>query len=213
MDRFDRRRQALAIGLAALAGYVDAIGFLSANNYFVSFMSGNTTRLGVDLAQDWHRAATPALLICGFVAGVAIGSVVAFRAGRWRKPAVLALVCTMLAGAALARTMSETAVPLGLLVLAMGVLNNTFQRDGQVAVGLTYMTGALVRLGQAIGAALIGERRVGWTGYGLLWLGLALGGVSGALVFTQLGTAALWPAAAASALFAAYAVRLVRDGG
>jgi uncharacterized membrane protein YoaK (UPF0700 family) len=31
MDRFDRPRQALAIAIAALAGFVDALGFLSAD--------------------------------------------------------------------------------------------------------------------------------------------------------------------------------------
>lgn len=36
----------LAVAAAALAGYVDAVGFLSADRYFVLFMSGNTTRLG-----------------------------------------------------------------------------------------------------------------------------------------------------------------------
>jgi hypothetical protein len=45
------------------------------------------------------------------------------------------------------------------MVLAMGAVNNAFQRGGEIAVGLTYMTGAPVRLGQGIGAALMGERR------------------------------------------------------
>jgi uncharacterized membrane protein YoaK (UPF0700 family) len=39
---------------------------------------------------------------------------------------------------------------LAMLVLAMGALNNTFLRGGEVSVGLTYMTGALVKIGQGI---------------------------------------------------------------
>ena len=46
-----RRNVALACALSALAGYVDGIGFLHLGGLFVSFMSGNSTRLGVSLAQ------------------------------------------------------------------------------------------------------------------------------------------------------------------
>ena len=51
MTRYDSRRWFLAACLAALAGYVDAIGFLKLGGLFVSFMSGNSTRLAVGLAE------------------------------------------------------------------------------------------------------------------------------------------------------------------
>jgi len=52
------RNIALACALSALAGYVDAIGFLHLGGLFVSFMSGNSTRLGVSLADgQWETAA------------------------------------------------------------------------------------------------------------------------------------------------------------
>lgn len=198
MNRFDRPRQALAIGLAGLAGYVDALGFLSAQGYFVSFMSGNTTRMAVEAAQDWHRAATPALLILGFVCGVAAGAWLAIRAGRWRKPAVTGLVASLLLAAAILPDRDSPAVTLALLVLAMGAINNTFQRNGEVAVGITYMTGALVRFGQSIGAALAGERRSGGKAFLLLWLGLAGGALAGGFAALHLGATAIWPACAAA---------------
>ncbi|MFN9499121.1 MAG: DUF1275 family protein [Erythrobacteraceae bacterium] len=47
MHRYDPARQRLAFGLAGLAGLVDATGFVVAGGYFTSFMSGNTTRMGV----------------------------------------------------------------------------------------------------------------------------------------------------------------------
>jgi uncharacterized membrane protein YoaK (UPF0700 family) len=46
-----RRNIALACALSALAGYVDGIGFPHLGGLFVSFMSGNSTRMGVSLAE------------------------------------------------------------------------------------------------------------------------------------------------------------------
>ena len=213
MERYDRPRQLLAIAIAFIAGLVDAAGFLSANSYFVSFMSGNTTRLAVDLANDWQSAATPALLIAGFVAGVAGGNVLARRAGIWQKPAVLGGVALMLLASWAVTRLSSPAAALALLVLAMGALNNAFQRDGQIAVGLTYMTGALVRLGVALGAVLAGERHSGWGAYLLLWLGLASGALAGAMGFMRIGGDVIGIAAGLVALLAAASVRLVRREG
>ena len=51
MHAHDRTSQGIAVGLALLAGYIDALGFLSLGGYFVSFMSGNSTRSAVDLVQ------------------------------------------------------------------------------------------------------------------------------------------------------------------
>lgn len=208
MDWLDRSRQTLAVSLASLAGFVDAIGFLSADGYFVSFMSGNTTRLAVNLAQDPLRALVPALLIGGFVTGVAGGTMVALRTEQHRKAAVLGLVALLLLGGALARWQGHDGLSLAGLALAMGALNTTFQRNGEVALGLTYMTGALVKLGQAIGAALSGERRSGWGAYLMLWSGLAGGAALGALAFLHAGAIVIWAASLWAALLAVAARRL-----
>lgn len=195
MHQYDQPRRVLAIALAGLAGYVDAAGFLSADRYFVSFMSGNTTRLGVDLIQFPARAWIPALLIAGFVLGVFGGALLAAKAGERRKPVVLGTVTLLLTGAAAAQAMGHTAAMLALLVMAMGTLNNTFQRGGEVSVGLTYMTGALVRMGQGLAAWLMGTGGEGWSGWLLLWLGLALGAVLGAIGWLHAPAYVLWIAA------------------
>lgn len=207
MDRLDRPRRVLALGLAGLAGYVDATGFLSAGGYFTSFMSGNTTRFGVDLATDPHMALVPAGLIAGFVAGVTAGALAAERWPGRRKSAVMALVAGMLLAAALAQGVSLT-IFLGSSVLAMGALNNVFLRNGEVAVGVTYMTGALVRFGQGLAARLLGRNSEGRLAAGGLWLGLAVGAVAGALAFVHLPHAAIWIAVvyAAIMLIAANAI-------
>lgn len=44
-----------------------------------------------------------------------------------------------------------------LLAAAMGAENGLFLRDGEVSIGLTYMTGSLVRMAQRLAGALMGD--------------------------------------------------------
>ena len=73
MTRYDSRRWFLAACLAALAGYVDAIGFLKLGGLFVSFMSGNSTRLAVGLAELSGIAGLALAIVAAFVGGVVAG--------------------------------------------------------------------------------------------------------------------------------------------
>ena len=211
MIRYDRARRRFAIALAAMAGFVDAVGFLSADGYFVSFMSGNTTRLGVALGTDPARALVPALLIGGFLCGVTGGALVSLRAGTWRKPAVVSVVAVLLTMAAVLRATGHEYAMLAALVTAMGVINNTFQRGGEVTVGLTYMTGALVRLGQGLALWISGRGDRGWMAWATLWAGLLAGAVLGAFLQDRLPLGCLWIAAGWAAAMAALALRLPSD--
>ena len=100
MLRLDGRTRRLAAAIAALAGYVDAVGFLLLGGFFVSFMSGNSTRLAVGTAEGAAYATTALGLILIFVAGVAMGALIARRARRPRA-VVLACVAVIIAVAAL----------------------------------------------------------------------------------------------------------------
>src|ERR1700677_2392614 len=97
-----RRNLALACALSALAGYVDGIGYLHLGGLFVSFMSGNSTRMGVSLAQgDSPNAAAALGLIALFVAGAACGSLIVLGRGANRQPWVLLVEASLLVIAAL----------------------------------------------------------------------------------------------------------------
>src|SRR5947208_11586004 len=82
-----RRNISLACALSALAGHVDGIGFLHLGGLFVSFMSGNSTRMGVSLAEgQWLSAAEAFGLIALFVIGAAAGSLIVLGRGTNRQP-------------------------------------------------------------------------------------------------------------------------------
>jgi uncharacterized membrane protein YoaK (UPF0700 family) len=84
------------------------------------------------------------------------------------------------------------------IVLAMGLENAVFQIDGGAGMGLTYVTGALVKVGQLLAEALTGGPRWAWAPNLLLWAALVTGSVCGALGYHWINLAAIWFAAAAA---------------
>jgi uncharacterized membrane protein YoaK (UPF0700 family) len=194
-----RRNVVLACALSALAGYVDGIGFLNLGGLFVSFMSGNSTRMGVSLAQGhWSNAAEALGLIALFVIGAGAGSLIVLGRGGYRQSRVLAVEAMLLAAAALAYAFGLSNVAIAAIVLAMGLENAVFQTEVGASLGLTYITGALVKVGQLAAVALTGGARWGWAPNLLLWAALVAGAVCGALAYRWINLAAIWFAAAAA---------------
>jgi len=191
---------AVAALLAALAGLVDALAYLSLGGFFASFMSGNTTKLGVGLAtHDSASAWTAGALLLAFVCGAMVAALLAARFPARRKPVTMLAVTVILALAALLGGFVDRRFPPMLLAVAMGVENGVFSRDGEIAIGLTYITGALVKLGETLADALIGKGApFAWAPHLVLWIGFAAGVVAGGCAFTRHGTRALWIAAAAA---------------
>jgi len=198
----EARGLVLAALLAALAGMVDAIGYLHLSGLFISFMSGNSTQLAAALGQrDLAEAGTIAELIALFVLGVAAGQVLAGFTGRRHMTWVLVGVAGLLAIAAVQATAPKP------MVLAMGVLNAAMRRAGSVPVSLTFVTGMLVRFGQGLGDFLTG----GFTGWNWLvqatpWVGLIAGATIGSAVYMHIGEAAIWVPVALAGLLAACSV-------
>jgi uncharacterized membrane protein YoaK (UPF0700 family) len=206
VTRYNKRVQSLAVGLSALAGYVDALGFIHLGGFFVSFMSGNSTRLGVGLVNRAHNAGVASGLIGLFVIGVIIGSLVGRRARSHRRAVVLILVGMTLAIAAALNATGAAFAAIVLMVIAMGAENAVFERDGEVHIGLTYMTGTLVKFGQRLADAATGGARFAWASYLMLWLGLVGGAVAGAATYPHCGLGGLWFAAGFSLLLAVAAM-------
>lgn len=209
------RQGLFAVGLTTTAGFVDGAAFIHLGGYFVSFMSGNSTRAGADLAEGnlagWFTAMG---LVASFVVGVVISSLVSRRSKRrtsaeperttvvppsasavWTS-AVLLMIATLVG--------VNTDIGWGpwLVAASMGAVNGTFTRSGEVTVGLTYMTGTLVKTGQHLAGALVGESRTRWLRYLALWAAIAVGSLAGAVAYQQWELHSLWFASAAMSILA-----------
>jgi uncharacterized membrane protein YoaK (UPF0700 family) len=203
VTRYAKRLRVLAACMTALAGYVDAVGYLTLSGYFVSFMSGNSTRLSIGLASgDRAVVALAGALVALFVVGVMAGTVATRRWSRHRTMVVLLVVATLLALAAVAAALGAPAAAIGLMTVAMGAENVAFERDGEVTIGITYMTGTLVKVGQRLVAAFTGGDRWAWAWNLILWLGLVGGAAVGAVTYRHVALTSLWIAAAAALVLA-----------
>jgi uncharacterized membrane protein YoaK (UPF0700 family) len=145
------------------------------------------------------------------VIGAAAGSLIVLGRGANRQPWVLLAEASLLAAAALCYAFGPSNVAVAAIVLAMGLENAVFQIEGGAGLGLTYVTGALVKAGQLVAAALTGGARWAWVPNLLLWAALVAGSLCGALAYYWINLAAIWFAAAAAlALSAIVAVTVHR---
>ncbi len=160
-----RQKARLAVSLAWVGGFVDAVGYLLLYNIFTSNMTGNTALLGARLAaRNWSNALYCFMPIVFFVAG-AMASGVLLESGRRhgiRSVYALALgvealllgVFMVCAGAIV--DMDGRIQPdaywkffpmLGLPALAMGLQNATITQISGSVVRTTHVTGVLTDLG------------------------------------------------------------------
>lgn len=200
----------LAVALIALAGWVDAVAFLRLG-LFVSFMSGTSTMLATALGGGQApRPIHAAILVGLFLAGVIVGELAAAARPRWGAGSVLGIEAALLWLAVAAGHAGWPPWPATLpLVLAMGMQNASVHSVGGVGVSLTYVTGALVHLGQAAAAGLRGADRWAKAGpWAALWLGLIAGAAAGALTADHAPAWALVPPALGASLVALW--RLAR---
>lgn len=211
MVQLDLRTKMLAACFSAVAGFVDVVGFLMTGGFFVSFMSGNSTRLGVGIAEGSSTVAVAGGLILTFVAGVVLGASVGRLAKAYKEPAILSLVTGLLALALVMHGLGLGVWAVLPLALAMGAQNTVFAENGEVRVGLTYMTGTLVKFGKRLTASLWGGPPLGWLPYLLLWAGLLSGAILGALTFARFGPSAL--AAAVVAMLLLTVTSMAADRG
>jgi uncharacterized membrane protein YoaK (UPF0700 family) len=182
---------ALAITLTAVAGYVDAVGYLVLAHVLTANMSGNTVALGRAIVErDWAVLMRNGSAIALFVAGALI-SRITIDAARRRFvrsiDAFLFLTEAVLLGAFwVAGSAGAPFLPLlALASMAMGLQNATITKFGALTVRTTHVTGTVSEFAEKFAEVLVGrDGRNGKQAIELasLWLAYA--------VFAGLGAAA-----------------------
>jgi len=150
--------------LSVLAGMTDAIGFMATGD-FVSFMSGNTTRMAVAISDgELGLVLRLLLLVATFVVGNALGVVVSRLAGHRALPLLLSIGALLCASAAW--PFEQQLPALVAAIIAMGMLNAAVEEVNGLPIGLTYVTGACRALAAAgtLAARRTAQRLAGATG-------------------------------------------------
>ncbi len=178
-----------AVPLVAMAGCVDAIGWLRLDEMFIGIITGNSTLLGVAMAGgEWARAGALAGLVGLFALGALVGAWIGLKAKRWRIPAVLTTVAALYALGAFLPFEGLVPPALFALVPAMGMVNTALPAAG----GITFLTGTLVRSMQFLVGGLAGDLPPGtWLPHFCAWIGVVCGALLGAVVEMQAGSHAL----------------------
>ena len=176
-------RLSVGLMLTAVAGFVDAVGFIELGGFFASFMSGASISLGVGVSErHWAAVQDAGILIAAFVAAATAASMISGLMRPWGLPSVLFLeggclsAAILMAGAGWAS--STAVIP---VVAAMGVQNTALRPVEGVRLGVTFMTGTLVSLSEALGRCLLGRARWwGWSPHALVWCSFVAGAGAGA---------------------------------
>jgi uncharacterized membrane protein YoaK (UPF0700 family) len=153
----------MSFPLAWVAGYVDAVGFLTLAGLFVAHMSGNTVRLGVFVGDgDWSLAVQRLVPIVVFTLGVVAGIALVEALRRRSTPAparvlgieAALLLVFMLVGRAVLGSDRAFAgswdyyLLATVAVLAMALQNVALRRVAGLPIHTTFVTGMLTYVGE-----------------------------------------------------------------
>lgn len=188
--------------LTAIAGFVDAIAFIELGGYFASFMSGNTTQLGLALNGPDDRIALllngvtlamPLILVGMFFCGAFVASFISAVEEHWYSTRVMLLVVALLLSVVILSQLPVTGqFPIVLLSGAMGAQNAAFKPSGAVRLGTTFVTGTVFNAAHDLANGLRGKvPRYRWLQHVSVWLALVFGVVLGAVLYSRLGVCSL----------------------
>jgi uncharacterized membrane protein YoaK (UPF0700 family) len=158
--REDREKVWLAVSLAWVAGFVDAVGYVSLFRLFIAHMSGNSAAMGAHFGQgEWgeafYRAFPIPVFVLGVIAGAALHEAASRRGVRFLFSLTLGLEAALLflfmicgegaisGGGTVANLTWEFYLLVALPAFAMGLQNAALRRAGGRTVRTTYVTGWL----------------------------------------------------------------------
>lgn len=203
----------LGLALTCAAGFVDAFVFLQLGGFFASFMSGNTTQLGIGLAGlqgPYSRVFIflPALLVALFFTGAFLGTLLVRSMGKRGGMIVMSGVVTFLLLVSFLHSLElDVTIVSAALAFSMGAQNAAVQPMGAARLGVTYVTGTLFNAAADLACSLRGEApKWRWLQHFSVWLSMMIGGIFGGLGQYYIGELALiLPAATIASITLIYA--------
>jgi len=201
----------LVVALAAVAGYVEVIGFTDFGGIYPGIMTGNTVQLGLTLVKaQWERLGVIGFAVALFFLGGIIASLI--KRHLRRGPVELVLMAAILVAAGIVRLYAAVRIPieLPLLALAMAMQGETISNFGGVSIQTIVVTNNMVKFSDAlVGRYMSGSRATGTPGTpgkrtelkevlmpGLAWLCYSIGAAAGATAAALLHLPLLVPAVA-----------------
>ncbi|MFD1199779.1 YoaK family protein [Brucella gallinifaecis] len=188
----------LGLTLTGAAGFVDGIAFMELGGFFASFMSGNTTQLGLAIARQpdiMGRVIVwlPMALVGLFFAGAFLGTLAVRSYGKNGSIAVMAIVALVLVLVCVLRRFGLDLIhPVLMLAAAMGAQNAAVQPIGSARLGVTYVTGTLFNSAADLAGYIRGDvPRWRWLQHFSVWLSLMTGALCGGLGHSFIGLDAL----------------------
>lgn len=177
--------------MTIVAGFLDAIGFTYLSGLYVSFMSGNSTGLGVALAHHKTDIALGSATVIGsFLFGTFAGSLLVADRGSAATSTVLAIEAILLLLSSVLIEHIAGAAGLVPVCVAMGMQNTVPRAIAGVEIGRSYITGALFGLGKALALSIRDRRHLRVAAaHASSWMALIVGATSGTLALGAFGVA------------------------
>ncbi|TDW43376.1 uncharacterized membrane protein YoaK (UPF0700 family) [Flavobacterium sp. 270] len=177
-------QEKLAIILACIAGYLDAVGIVKWKTY-VSFMSGNTTQLGISISNGKHAVImTSVTVISCFLFGIYTGTCLSL----WKKYKIQKLPFYIVSGILIFYTTVSfyytisVLQSLAIIGFSTGIMNTIVTSVGNQKINTDFVTGTLnslakntAMLNMATETAERKEYKTNAIRLFLLWLGFLSG--------------------------------------
>jgi len=177
-------QEKLAILLAFIAGYIDAVGLIKWKTY-VSFMSGNTTQLGTAIETGTVEVISSSLCVIGsFVSGIYLGTCLS-QCQRQRKfSSKFFIVAGILITYSIVGSYYQIPNYSSLVIIgfSMGMMNTIVTSVGKQNVNTDFVTGTLNSLAKNSAMYTMSNSKEDRTTYRsntirllILWIGFILG--------------------------------------
>lgn len=182
-------RLLLSSVLVLLAGFIDSIGYLGLGKVYLSFMSGNSTKLGIALFEaDYALWAATGTVVLLFIAGAFVGTFITESWGKWHLTLILIVECVLFLFAIMLSILFHTQYIIFPIAMAMGMQNTMHQMVAHADVGKGFVSGTLFGIGQALAKAARGKAPASeWAVLALSWFIFVIGAALGAWMLVNSG--------------------------